>query len=273
MRYVVILTCLFLFLLVSSASPLRAADAAEIKAFAKDLKNKDPKIRIKAANELGKIGSDAADVSKELCDALLDSNPAVGLAVYNALEKVRPDLHKPIAKIMLDMNSEKRAEGVADLGTMAADAKPASFFLVTLLTRMAAEDVAKKRIGKLEVRTVQNTAYEALRRIALDDPEVVKQIKALAGPAMRSTGHRHNAMEFLIAWAAEEEDRRKELLPLIKSGLETPGLELAHINLAGAYGALSKDFLPALKKYKLSSNTTIRDAATKAVESIENAMK
>ena len=49
-----------------------------------------------------------------------------------------------------------------------------------------------------------------------------------------------------------------------------PGLELNCIQTAGGYGALAKDFVPKLKKLKLSSLEQIRDAAGAAVDKIEN---
>ncbi|QJW92638.1 hypothetical protein [Frigoriglobus tundricola] len=261
-----------LLALTSVEGMAHTADKEKATALAKELKSKDSAVRLKAAERLMAMGPDAADVAREICEAILDPNAKVSLAAYNALEKVRPDLHKPMAKLILDKDNKVRAAGAKELGDLSDEAKPAALFLVKFLAFTAVQD-AQTGGPRLSKRSFQSAAYESLQRIGLEDDEVIKQLKILAGSTTKSVAHRYASMELLIAWAEDRADRRKELIPLIKSGLDTPGLATAHCELAGNYGELSKELLPQLRKHKLSSETALRDAATKAVETIEAAQK
>jgi hypothetical protein len=80
-------------------------------------------------------------------------------------------------------------------------------------------------------------------------------------------------MEVLADWAAGNDERRKELLPLIKSGLETMGMEAACCAYSARYGILAKDFLPLIKPLQFARDGAVREEAEKAVEAIEAAIK
>jgi hypothetical protein len=229
---------------------------------AKNLKSKDPKVRLKAAEECGSLGEAAAPLSKELCDVVLDPNQQVALAAFTALESVRPDLYKPLALLLIDKDRYNREAGAMRLGKLGEDGKPATAILVNVLKQSVSVQVPQLMPVDLQV-------YAALGKIGADDPDTVKAMKLLAGPANSSTRHRYQAIGFLAQWADKDEERRKEVLPLVKAGFDNADTLIACITLAGAYGELSKELLPTLKKFKLSGDAAIREAATKAVAAIE----
>ncbi len=259
---------LALFALAFSQSSTGATDEDRIEALARDLKSKDAKVRLKAADELGKFGPKAADYAKELCDTLLDSDPAVAKAALKAFERVRPDLHKPLTQFLLDKYPKIRLEGAKGLGALGLQGEPAAFFLAKSLAASVAKDKDGKGLGPID-----NEIFTALLKIGSEEPEVIEVLKALAGPGMASVGHRARALELLADWAAGNDERRKELLPLIKSGLETTGLEAACCGYAARYGTLSKDLLPLLKPLQFGRDAAVREESTKAVEAIEAAIK
>ncbi len=114
--------------------------------------------------------------------------------------------------------------------------------------------------------------YVYLWTINQDHPEVIKIYKHLAGPNNTSFEYgffRSEALQRLVERAGEDEAKRKELLPLLKIGISTPSeVQIPCINIVGSYGTLAKDFVPILKKLKLSSDEDIRDAASKALDLI-----
>lgn len=226
----------------------------------KELKNKDAKLRLKAVESISALGKDAAPIAKELCDATFDSNANVARNAIVALEGVRPDLFKPLANVLLDKDLNVRMNGIRALGKLGNTARPVSGALMNLL---------KNSLGDRDLDQLSLHIFLAFNTIVPEDPDTVKSLKALAGPANPASGSRFQAMECLTHWAGVDEDRRKEMIPLVQAGLGDEKLMLACIKIAGAYGRLSKDLLPTLRKLKLSDSNLIRDAAIDAVKKIE----
>ena len=110
----------------------------------------------------------------------------------------------------------------------------------------------------------------ALKSISSDEPALIKLYRELAGPANTNADLRLLGLRELVAWSGDEKDRRKEVYPFIKAGLVDRNTVLDCIKYVGGFGELAKDAVPILKQLKLSDEKTIRDAATKAVELIEN---
>ena len=137
-----------LFAIVAHHSA-NASDAPTIEALAKDLKSKDAKVRLQAAEELGKFGPKAADYAKELCDALLDANPMVAKAALKALGRVRPDLHKPLTQSP-DGAPQMRADGAKSLGALGIEAEPAAFVLVKSVAAAIAKEKRTNGVGSAE---------------------------------------------------------------------------------------------------------------------------
>lgn len=267
--------------LMAQKPPAKAAEkkpaevAKEYEPQVKQLKDKDAKLRAKAAEELGTKGETAASTATALCDAIMDKSPKVAQAALVALETVRPDLYKPISKMVLDSSPINQFQAIADLGVMEEKALPAKNLL---LARMRVEAVAKRErvadIGGPGISVLARTppldvVLDSLAQIDFNEPEVVKTLKALAGPANTEAVRRLNSIDRLMLWATDDEKRQKEILPLIGAGIQNNNMVIPCVEKLATYGGLSKDYLPALKKLKLSNSAAVRDAASKAVEVIE----
>lgn len=254
---------------VSTVGFARPADEETIKTLARDLKSKETATRLRAAEGLRKLGPKAAEAAKELCDATLDPSNQVSDAAFDALGTVRPDLAKSLRIVLRDTNDRTRIAAIKDLANLGADAEPTVHVLVQTL----ATSVAKDKTGRPFVYAADEQVFTAVVKIGLEDAEAVKLLKAIAGRDTRSILYRQRALEVLMDWAVGDDDRKKEMLPLLKLGLETPGLEAACCGHAARYGALAKDLVPVMKPLAFGRTDTIRNAAVKAIDTIEADLK
>ena len=245
-------------------TPPSSADR-ELAALAKQLKSPDVKGRLKAIDGIAAKGEGAASVAGPLCDAVLDSSPKVATAAIQAVEKVRPDLYKPLTALMLDGIQENRLRGVKELGLMGEKAAPTANVLLTVLR----QELAKGPLGD-GLSPMQGELFGAIRQIKPDDETTIKIYKAIAAPTNQHSTARAQALEFLHAWAGVVERRRRDILPLVMSGLSDSRCQLPCIRYLGEYGPLAKAAIASLKQLKLSSDAAVRNAATASLDKIEN---
>ena len=117
-----------------------------------------------------------------------------------------------------------------------------------------------------QAAVVENRVVEVEKDCARERETVDVFKDAMDSPVIQI---RDAALQWLVAWAGDDEARRKEVLPFVKAGIARPGAEaIQYIKVAGQYKVLSKGMLPALKKLKLSNMAAVRDAAAEAVEAI-----
>ena len=268
---------------VAAQPPAKAKDAAapkvdnpELAKLAKNLKSHDPKVRLKAVESAGKLGDAAKPVTTELCDLIQDANGPVAAAALVALETVRPDLYKPLAKVVLDRDEKVQLLGLQQLTALGRQASPTARLLHSGLRRRLDESTASPYALSPQI-------YEALKAMGADDAETLSLMRAIATPGGVKTilggfgkkptasanHHRYAALDYLASWAGKDEIRRRAVIPLVVSGFDNDVTILGCIALVGQYGRLSKDVLPTLKQLKLSGTASVREAATKAVDAIE----
>ena len=231
-----------------------------IAQLAKDFKSSNSRGKLIYIEKLGKLGEGAV---RPLCDAMLDKDDQVSTAALVALEEAHPKLYKPVAKLVLDAERKNQGKALEELSAMGAAALPALGLLVARSRSFLADARSEKQ------HVVAVTAYA--KTISAIGPEERETVEFFKDVVESPTAQIHNdALDWLVAWAGNKEDRRKELLPSLKTGLALPGAEaLPFIKAAGRFEGLSKGLLPELKKLKLSSMAAVRDAATEAVEAIE----
>lgn len=231
-----------------------------IAKLAKDFKSSVQRGKLIIIEKLAELGEGAA---RPLCDAMLDKDDKVANAALVALEKAHPALYKPVVKLVIDDQKKNRAKALEEFSAMGAEALPALGLLVAR-TRTALAEAKKDQQFVEVVRAYGKT----LSVIGADERETVDVFKdAMDSPVVKI---RDAALEWLVAWAGENESRRKEVLPFVKTGIARSGTEaIQYIKVAGLYKDLSKGMMPALKKLKLSNMAAVRDAATEAVEAIE----
>jgi hypothetical protein len=232
-----------------------------ISQLARDFKTSVPRGKLIIIEKLAKLGPGAA---RPLCDAMLEKDDKVANAALVALEQAHPTLYKPVVKLVIDAEMKNRAKALEEFSAMGADALPA----LGLLVARSRKALAEAKMNQRFVDVVK--AYsKAISVIGPEERETVEFFKdAVESPVSQI---REDALQWLVAWAGDKEARRKEVLPFLKTGIALPGAEaIPFIKAAGQFKGLSKGLLPALKKLKLSSMAAVRDAATEAVEAIEN---
>jgi HEAT repeat protein len=92
---------------LSAADP-STETKADVKALLAQLRSKDAGVRIRAVQALGEKGDDAKPAVRALCSATLDTSAKVKQAALEALEKVRPDLYKPLVVVLREGNRSER---------------------------------------------------------------------------------------------------------------------------------------------------------------------
>lgn len=245
----------------------------------KQLKDKDAKVRLKAAVEISEKGEAAASTATALCDAIMDISPRVAEAALVSMEKIRPDLYRHLSPMILDKDRYKQFQAIAGLGLLGEKAMPAKKLL---LNRLRTETVTLQSIGdrfgtSTQVGGVDPRRHDsavlvimsAIEQMDPDNADVHKVRKSLASAGNKVDASRLEAIDSLIRWAGDDEKRRKEVLPIIGAAMQDQQLLIPAINRLGAYEGLSKAYLPTLKKLKLASDEATRVAATKAVDAIE----
>lgn len=211
-------------------------------------------------DKLAKLGEGAA---RPLCDAMLDKDDKVSTAALVALEKAHPSLYKPVVKLVLDDQMKNRAKALEEFSAMGADALPA----LGLLVARSRSALADAKVNQQFVNVVKEY-MKTLSAIGPEERETVEFLKDAVKSPLDQV--REDALERLVKWADDKEDRRKELLPSLKRGIALSGDDaIPFIKAVGRFKGVSKELLPALKKLKLSSMAAVRDAATEAVEAIE----
>ena len=257
-----------------------------IDKLAKDLRNPNPNVRLKAVQKLGQLeGADKDRVSMLLCDAILDPVPTISKTAMQFLENVYPELYKYIVVIVRDNNITNKIQAIKELSKMGTKARPATRLMHKVISSNILEYYALKdkesilKKGKF-ILSALSASFNALRQMEAYDLETLNLMKNIIFtvqiPYRGEKVYIRDevkilALEYLVEWAGTDQLKRKELIPLLKVGLgRTEGeLLIKSIEISGSYGELAADLLPLLKEHKLSSDAKIREAASKAVEKIE----
>lgn len=249
----------FLFLIGFTSAFAADEPSPELLDLAKQLKAKDAKVRLKAAEALRDKGKDAAPVARELCDALaVEKDKQVTGALLGALDKSRPDLSKPVGILISPQRYAGTAgdvrEAVVKLG---ADGRPLAGILVGELKRAtAAED--------------RNDYSKALLAIKPDDVATITYCKTALTTGAKSPGIvATEALAIYASWAIKDEKNDKELLAILKGYLSKGVFVLPCATWAGEMGARAKPLLPELKKLANSTDGAVSGPALAAVEKIE----
>jgi hypothetical protein len=242
---------------------------AKLERLAKGLKTKSIAKRIKAAQEAGELGEDASPLAGHLCELLTDPSAKVRQAAIEAIEKVRPDLYKPLVKVLVETDLEKVVGGIQELGALEEKGSPAIPFLL----KNVKKGLANQRITKpVKLKLVQ-AAVEALTMVGPNDPDVIKCLLALASSRAPDLTLRGVAIQSLGTIVQTNQKVRKQALPAILAALSNPQLQFVAIEAAGNMGADAKSAIPTLKKLKLSPSEEIREKAAEAVDKINGLFK
>jgi HEAT repeat protein len=264
----------------------------ELNTLVKNLRHRSVKTRLQTAEALGKMGVDAKPAAaKALCEATMDQSPQVRAAALDALQKVWPEIYKPLSTLILDKEKEKREAAIKEIGLMGPDAAPAATVLAGVLRKELAGSQPSyvrrgiTRPGRLptylpvhrttgfRLEPTAEAAFNALQAIKPQDNASLQILITIAKPLNKLPAARLEAIKTLNIIAGDDESIRKKVVPVLRANLLQPDNEelvTTCIELLGNYGKVAAVALPQLKTFKLSTVEAIREAANKAVDQIEN---
>ena len=243
------------------------AEAAEAEAtvLAGQLaKAKTPADRMKAADDLRKLGTKAKTATGALCQALFDPSPQVQVTALDALKSVNPKVHGPVATLVapltdadfLFMGSTERPKAVAALAKLGADGRGA---LPVLLRYKVA---ISKPGGWPQVPEV----LAAIIKVAPDDPAVATLL--VQSLARDEYGAARATAAVGLSYTKPTKQSVAALGQTLRADRE-PEVRLAAVNTLAAFGTEAKAAEKVVEAAKTDPDERVREAARKAIEKIK----
>jgi HEAT repeat protein len=226
----------------------------------KQLKDKDPRKRADAAEELGRLGTAARDAARPLCELCSDGSTRAARAAIDAIEKIRPDLHRHLVAVVVEQDDRRRDVAFSALAALKDEANPATPLVLRYVRVKAAQFAASD--------SCPAGAFTCLTAIAADDPAIYSPLvgiirqypnSALAGGCLKT----------LTRLADNRNEFAGKLTPYLISALSGPN-KLTAIRCLGSLGPYARDALPQLRKFRFDGSEEIRTAASEALRLVED---
>ena len=270
LRYINLAALVFLASLtavLAQADPKADAEkpSPALEKLIKQLKNFDPRRRLEALEQIGKLGPDARAATPALLDLLTTPkhNTKIQSARLATHEKINPAVYQPMLSLLLDESHETREQALSEVSQLP---KPelAAFYPVIVRTYQA-ERIRSNADSPLLPRYLQVMAEHYPEKPEV--PTLFLQAIAYAGPNARGSAARAMAVELSPKLIFD----RKQFYKALVSGLndDDPEARSAVIKALGSYKGEAKALLPLLKRLKFDKNQTVREAASLAVFLIE----
>jgi hypothetical protein len=241
-----------------------ALDAKLVALTTQLAKGKRPADRMKAADELLKLGSKAKSATPALCQAILDTSPQVRVTALDAMKAVNPDVHGPVATLaaplteadLLLMESSGRPEAVAALAKLGKEGRPAVPVLIAY----------KRSISRPGGWPYVAAVVDALATLAPDDPAVI----AVLVTGLLKDGYAEARFSAANGLAATK-PTKESVTALATSVRGDPELEvrLAAVKTLAVMGSDAKAALKSLEAAKTDPDARVREAARDAVEKVK----
>jgi len=152
---------LSLVCLLGGTTNLSLADTkkSDVPGLIKELKSKDPKVRISAAEELGHIGAVRASDAKEAVPILLDilkkdKDANVRTAVVTALGKMDPDREQAVPSFTEALKDKSPAVRIAVAGALATLGEDAKDAIPALKEAQNDKDRNVSRAARVALRSI-----------------------------------------------------------------------------------------------------------------------
>jgi hypothetical protein len=254
-----------------ATAPSPAPKESELSVLLRDLK--DSRKRTAAAHRIGELGSKARSASEAICAEL--ASPGLGKTdketLLDALEKIHPELHRHVLVLVIEPHPFGNPAAIRGIQLMGKSAEAATPLLIA---------------QPLTAHTIS-----ALSAVGLTRPETIKFIaKVVEKPPEAMHGFIHSswyssdvvraAIRALRQLAKEEPTSRREIAGLFQQLLQKErkfgpflpdGAQIlvVLIEAIAELGVAGKIALPELRKDRFNPNNAIRDAARKAVTTLE----
>jgi hypothetical protein len=236
----------------------------KLKALATRLKDRTLAGRVKAVEEIARLGDDAAPLAKDLCEATLDPSPQMAEAALGALASVRPDLASPLASLAEAKSLSGQLEGLDALGGLGDKGAPV---LPVLRSHIKKYEAGEQTTAAVRAHLLQ-ACLEALGRITGPSDEAIKELTGCAAPGKNAVT-RNAAVRALGTLADKREDLQKQFAPVVVEALKEPKVVLSAIEASGHLGGQAKDALDALDGLKSDKSDEVRVAAVAMLAKIQ----
>lgn len=252
----------------------------------KDLQSTAAAKKIRAAEEIGRMGADGAAAGQLLCFTALSKDQGVRAAALDAMEKVCPKCHRIVVTLVVDEQKNNiiaALKKMAELNDEGFAALPAA---VAILESMKPGIVAKQAKEKDMVVPYALTACLAVAPTHRRTIGVVGTYLGIGRGTKRLdlAGYRFDAIHYIADALQANPKGADKWMPLIIEALgddevyefrepsgavmqETVAMMAA--KAAASLGPAAGSALPTLKKMKLHKHQPLRDAAIDAVSKIE----
>ena len=245
----------------TEAYEIRAGKAVE--AHVKKLKSSKASDQIAALQDLAKLGTRARPASAAVAQVLVASGDQSDLkdAALSCFEKIDPKCHPHVVIALYDAGAAKKATAVEKLAALGNEALGAVPVLKTIYVESTKP--------KFKIVNPNFPCLRALVKIVPGDPDIATEIlnfvKSPVEPNRRGGGLRGVGLDCLDKIEVENSRKVDALIPALKD----PLYRVAVIKRLGEFRKDAKSALPEITKYKTDSNADVREAAGKAVESIQ----
>jgi HEAT repeat protein len=227
------------------------------------LKSKNANERLAALQQIGKMKAEGKQAARAICDLIASSAGSEREAALESLEKIFPELYGPCVSLVVDKNLQVHYQALQKLQAMKAEGRPA----LPLVIADASGSLAGKRFFNASI--LLHTAAA----IAPGDPDANRFLLDLARQRRVTSAE---ALHYLSDWSKDEPKFRRALVTFLEKELPSVTTERGRrddavvvIDAVAKLGGEGKQFLPLLRKLKLSETAEIRDAATRAVNQLE----
>jgi hypothetical protein len=273
------------------------------------LTSKKKEERLQAVEDMGKLAEVARPATRALVEVLMnDPFPAVREAALAALEKIHPDLHRPVVVLLVEADPAKHEAASRDIARLGEEARGAVPVLLghvklvpTKMPAVAPELIAADAAALAETAPDDPMVHKALLELTrLSDiqgkglrgnqPARLAAVQALADLLQKHPEQAKNLIPGLstatrlmpdaevrsqaTAILGSVAESQAELRPQIATGLTAllKQGEVSAIPSLGKCGREAKDAIPLLKQYKLHQQETVRTLAADALTRIEEAL-
>lgn len=232
------------------------------------LRSKDSKKQIEAANSLKSLGVSANSATEALCEMSLSANHDVRQASLEAIESIRPDLHPHITTMVVDPKGfiVAAVEGISRLGDRGKPATP------VLLAAFRASYDDKKALLVPSGGNFRATMY-ALAKVGSAENDFVKAVSdvAMSDNARLNDAMRRDCVAIIAIIGTKHPELSKQMLDTLTAiANKANDSDLCWtVEAIGKMGARATDAIPLVKKLKIHKNANVRRFATQALIEIE----
>ncbi len=250
-----------------------------ILAAAKELNDTQPEKRVKALNKLAASGPAANIVCEQIIEAMRDKVGAVATAATEALAQVNPTLHPHVTAILRGPNKRAAITALGDLGPEAAPALPLLLYCnENMVFWGGGKEIQRPPTvitptgvtPPVEPLRTYEDLFPIIAKIAPSDKRFATAVlTAISTPNLKTDRtlreRRLAGIEQLKVIDASTVDKVTALVVAMQDGENL----IPVINALEEFGDEAKAALPLLRKLKQSPNSTISNAAIRALAKIE----